>query len=83
MMGPAALATLMVGTEQFGFSLTVLSLVINLMIVLLMFSRAGMIVTKLGDDVSDAVNKIFSLLIAAIGVMLVRSGLVEMFGHQI
>lgn len=80
MMGPAALATLMVGTEQFGMTITVMSLAINLLIVLVLFSKAGGIVKKLGDDVSDAVNKIFSLLIAAIGVMLVRSGLIEMFG---
>lgn len=79
MMGPAALATLMVGTEQFGMTITVVSLAINLLIVLILFSKAGGIVKKLGDDVSDAVNKIFSLLIAAIGVMLVRSGLIEMF----
>lgn len=79
MMGPAALATLMVGTEQYGFTITVLSLVINLAIVWALFSKAGLIVKKLGEDVSDAINKIFSLLIAAIGVMLVRSGLIEMF----
>lgn len=79
MMGPAALATLMVGTEQFGMTITVVSLAINLLIVLILFSKAGGIVKKLGDDVSYAVNKIFSLLIAAIGVMLVRSGLIEMF----
>ena len=80
MMGPAALTTLMVGTEQYGVAITVLSLVLNLVIVLLMFARAGLIVKRLGNDVSDAVTKIFSLLIAAIGVMLVRSGLIEMFG---
>lgn len=80
MMGPAALATLMVGTEQYGFTITVLSLVLNLFIVWLMFSRAGQILKVLGNDVSDAITKIFSLLIAAIGVMLVRSGLIEMFG---
>jgi multiple antibiotic resistance protein len=79
MMGPAALATLMVGTEQFGVPVTALSLFLNLAFVLLLFSRAGVILEKLGNDVSDAVNKIFSLLIAAIGVMLVRSGLLEMF----
>ena len=79
MMGPAALTTLMVGTEQYGFTITVLSLVINLAIVWAMFARAGWIVNKLGEDVSDAVAKIFSLLIAAIGVMLIRSGLIEMF----
>lgn len=80
MMGPAALATLMVGTEQYGIVTTVLSLVLNLLIVWALFSHAGKVVKVLGDDVSDAVNKIFSLLIAAIGVMLVRSGLIEMFG---
>lgn len=80
MMGPAALATLMVGTEQYGIFITVLSLVLNLLIVWGLFYHAGKIVKVLGDDVSDAVNKIFSLLIAAIGVMLVRSGLIEMFG---
>lgn len=80
MMGPAALTTLMVGTEQYGVTITVLSLVLNLLIVLIMFARAGLIVKRLGNDVSDAVTKIFSLLIAAIGVMLVRSGLIEMFG---
>lgn len=79
MMGPAALATLMVGTEQFGILITVLSLLLNLLIVLVMFSKSGIILKKLGNDISDAVNKIFSLLLAAIGVMLVRSGLIEMF----
>lgn len=74
MMGPAALATIMVGTEQFGSLVVGLSLALNLLIVLVIFSNAGWIMRKLGDDVSDAVNKIFSLLIAAIGVMLVRSG---------
>lgn len=78
MMGPAALATLMVGTEQFGFPITVGSLVINLLIVFVAFSQSGKIMKVLGEDASDAINKIFSLLIAAIGVMLVRSGLVEM-----
>lgn len=77
MMGPAALATLMVGTEQFGFPITVGSLVFNLLIVFFAFSQSGRIMKIIGEDASDAINKIFSLLIAAIGVMLVRSGLVE------
>ena len=79
MMGPAALATIMVGTEQYGVTVTVISLVLNLLFVWFIFSHATKIVKLLGDDVSDAINKIFSLLIAAIGVMLVRSGLIEMF----
>jgi multiple antibiotic resistance protein len=78
MMGPAALATLMVGNQQYGPVITVSSLLLNLLIVFLLFFHGTWIVKKLGDDVSDAVNKVFSLLIAAIGVMLVRSGIFEM-----
>jgi multiple antibiotic resistance protein len=77
-MGPAALTTLMIGSEQFGAVTVVLSLILNLIIVLALFLRANIIIKWLGDDASDAFNKIFSLLIAAIGVMFVRSGIMEM-----
>lgn len=78
MMGPAALTTLMIGSDQFGMFTVISSLVLNLLIVLILFLRANLIVRWLGDDASDAVNKVFSLLIAAIGVMFVRSGIIEM-----
>lgn len=78
MMGPAALTTLMVGSEQVGFAAVIASLVINLAIVLILFLKSNYIVDYLGEDASDAVNKVFSLLLAAIGVMFVRSGIIEM-----
>lgn len=77
-MGPAALATVMVTSEQHGLIVTAASLVSNLVIAWLLFSRAGWILKRLGDDTSDAIAKIFSLLMAAIGVMLIRSGLMGM-----
>lgn len=78
MMGPAALTTLMVGSDQFGMFTIVSSLILNLLIVLILFLRANIIIKWLGDDASDAFNKVFSLLMAAIGVMFVRSGIIEM-----
>ena len=78
MMGPAALTTLMVGSDQFGMLTIVASLVLNLVIVLVLFLRANIILRWMGDDASDAFNKVFSLLMAAIGVMFVRSGIIEM-----
>lgn len=78
MMGPAALTTLMVGSDQFGMLTVVSSLVLNLFIVLILFLKANIILKWLGDDASDAFNKVFSLLMAAIGVMFVRSGIIEM-----
>lgn len=78
MMGPAALTTLMIGTEQYGVFVTVLSLVVNLLIVLFLFSRASWILRRIGADAGDVLNKVFSLLLASIGVMFVRSGLIQM-----
>lgn len=78
MMGPAALTTLMVGSDQYGMLTIVSSLVLNLLIVLVLFLRANIILRWLGDDASDAFNKVFSLLMAAIGIMFVRSGIIEM-----
>jgi multiple antibiotic resistance protein len=80
MMGPAALTTLMIGSENFGTITVICSLILNLAIVLPVFLKANLIVHWMGDDASDAFNKIFSLLIAAIGVMFVRSGIFEMIG---
>lgn len=74
-MGPAALATLILSSEQYGYGVTVISLVLNILLGLLLFSRADWLLKKLGEDVSDAFAKISSLLLAAIGVMLVRSGI--------
>lgn len=78
MMGPAALTTLMVGSEQFGYFMIIGSLFLNLLIVLILFLKAKKVLQLLGDDASDAFNKVFSLLMAAIGVMFIRSGIIEM-----
>lgn len=78
MMGPAALTTLMVGSEQFGYFTIIASLFLNLTIVLVLFLKAKKVLQLLGDDASDAFNKVFSLLMAAIGVMFIRSGILEM-----
>lgn len=78
MMGPAALTTLMVGSEQFGYFMIIGSLFLNLLIVLVLFLKAKKVLQLLGDDASDAFNKVFSLLMAAIGVMFIRSGIIEM-----
>ena len=74
-MGPAALATLILSSEQYGYGVTVTGLTLNIILGMLLFSRADWILKRLGEDVSDAFAKISSLLLAAIGVMLVRSGI--------
>ena len=75
MVGPAALATVLLSGEQYGYGITVVSFSLNVLFALLVFSKGDWILRRLGDDVSDAFAKIASLLLAAIGVMLMRSGI--------
>ncbi|MEQ1876688.1 MAG: MarC family protein, partial [Bdellovibrionia bacterium] len=74
-MGPAALATLLLGTKEFGELLTFCALIVNLVVVWILFSQASLILKHIGKEAASALAKIFSLLLAAIGVMLIRQGL--------
>jgi multiple antibiotic resistance protein len=77
-MGPAALATLLLGSTEYGFLITIVALVVNLIIVWLLFSQASWILRKIGNEAADALAKVFSLLLAAIAVMMIRQGLTNM-----
>jgi multiple antibiotic resistance protein len=74
-VGPAALATILLSAEQYGFGITVLSLTANSIFALGVFLFGDRVLRYLGEDASEAFAKISSLLLAAIGVMLVRSGI--------
>ncbi len=74
-MGPAALATLLLSVKEFGGTITFLALISNLVVVWVLFSQASWIVKKAGKEASDAIAKIFALLLAAIAVMLIRHGI--------
>lgn len=75
LMGPAALTTLMLGTKEYGILITMAALALNLLLGWILFSRAGWIISKMGEEASDAMAKIFSLFLAAIAVMLIRLGI--------
>jgi multiple antibiotic resistance protein len=77
-MGPAALATLLLGSTEYGFVITIGALVMNLVIVWILFSQASWILKKIGNEAADALAKVFSLLLAAIAVMMIRQGLTNM-----
>jgi len=77
-VGPAVLTTTLLLLRQYGFLPTVVSLVANILIagVVLWFSPT--LLRILGKAGAKAVSKLASLLLAAIGVMMVRRG-IEMF----
>ena len=78
-VGPAVLTSSMISLSSFGWIPTVLSLVSNILLcgVILHFSSAFSKI--LGETGSQTLSKIFNLLLAAIGVMLMRRGLLEIW----
>lgn len=81
-MGPAALTTIIFLVNTYGYGLALASLLVNLLIVWIVFARAGAITRVLGQAGSKAVAKVAALFLAAIAVMMIRSGIEGMFrGH--
>ena len=76
-MGPAALTSVMIITDQFGYFLTILSLILNLIIVLIVLRNSDLLLKYLGNGGSRAVAKIASLLMTAIAVMMIRVGIMN------
>ena len=73
--GPAALTTLIMLSDIFGIPVTMISLVVNIIIVWIIFSSAGRIILFLGEGGARAASKVFSLFLAAIAVMIIRRGI--------
>lgn len=74
--GPALLTALLVLTDSVGVSYTLLSLIVNLVIVAVVFRYADRLTKIMGKQGINGISKLVSLLLAAIAVSLIRRGLV-------
>ena len=74
-VGPAVLATVLVLVDHYGVVPTIVSFVVNLVIVWLSFRASVRILGFFGKGGIMAVSKIMALLLASIAVMLIRVGL--------
>lgn len=77
-MGPAAITSILVSRESFGYIPTLLSLSVNMLLVFLVLAFAPYIGRFVGPAVSRAIAKVASLFLAAISVALIRAGIVGM-----
>ncbi len=77
-VGPAVLTTIIVTVDTYGYIPTVTSLVVNLLIVWIIFLKSNFIYKLMGDGGSKAFAKVASLLLAAIAVMMIRRGFIDM-----
>jgi len=73
--GPASLTTIIMLSDIFGIPMTLFSLVVNIVIVWLIFSFSGRIISFLGEGGARATSKVVSLFLAAIAVMIIRKGI--------
>ena len=81
--GPAVLTTCMLLVDQPGmFVPTFLAVVANVVVAGVVFGFAVPLSRHLGSAGTKVISKIASLLLAAIAVMMVRKGLVELLGQM-
>ncbi len=75
--GPAVLTTLIVHAAAFGYFVTGLALLLNFGIAWLVLKHSEKVKRVFGKDGTTAISKIAALLLAAISVAMIRSGVFE------
>jgi multiple antibiotic resistance protein len=78
-MGPAAITSVLVSREAYGYLPTLTSLTLNMVLVYLIFASGPYVARFVGASVSRAVAKVASLFLAAISVAMIRAGILGMF----
>lgn len=73
--GPAVLATTLIMRDTYGFMPTFVALILNMLFVWLTLAKADIIMKFLGVSGARAFSKVMYILLASIGVMLVRRGI--------
>jgi len=80
-VGPAVLTTIIVTADTYGYIPMLTSLVVNLFIVWIVFMKSNFLYRLMGDGGSKAFAKVASLLLAAIAVMMIRRGFIDMMQY--
>jgi multiple antibiotic resistance protein len=78
-VGPAVLTSSLIMRGEYGLTATLISVLVNILLAGLILSLSGAIIKVLGKSGSRALSKVTNLLLAAIAVMLIRKGIVQIF----
>lgn len=81
-VGPAVLATLLLLARTQGYGITLIAFAVNLGLVWAALRWAAMIERIIGEAGARAVAKVANLLLAAIAVTMIRTGLTDALGLQ-
>jgi len=78
-VGPGVLTTLLLLVDISGYAPTLLAFIANIILVWVVFRHAVKIVNVTGRGGAIAVGKVFSLLLGAIAVSMIRSGILGVY----
>lgn len=78
-VGPAVLTTSLIIIGEYGLYATLISVMVNVLLAGLIFSLSGILIKIFGIAGTKALSKVTSLLLAAIAVMMIRKGLLQVF----
>ncbi|MFH1018223.1 MAG: MarC family protein [Pseudomonadota bacterium] len=76
-VGPAVLTSLIMQLDAVGLPATVTAFLVNLLLAFAMFHASDRIMRVLGKAGTQGISKIMNLLLAAIGIMMMRVGIME------
>ena len=76
-VGPAVLTTSLIIIGEYGIYATLISILVNVLLAGLIFSLSNVLIKVLGEGGSKALSKVTSLLLAAIAVMMIRKGVIQ------
>jgi multiple antibiotic resistance protein len=79
-MGPAALTTILILVDSYGYGTTLISLLVNCLVVLVALLNSRWLLKIMGEAGSQAFAKVAALFMAGIAVMMIRSGVMGMVG---
>ena len=78
LVGPAVLTGLILSVDHYGLWQTLVALSANLVLAFLVFTFGHFLIRVVGDGGAKGIGKVASLLLAAIAVMMIRSGIEAM-----
>ena len=74
-VGPAVLTTTMMSADKHGYFVTLMSLIVNLVIVWMIFANSKYLLRVIGKGGAKAFGKVAAMFLAAIAVMMIRVGI--------
>jgi multiple antibiotic resistance protein len=78
LVGPASLAAALFISEAYGFWFAALAILINASINVLILLASNVIMQRAGQGAMRATGKVFGLLLAAMAISMIRTGVVHM-----